>query len=694
MAFRDIGLPLSLKTTRVNPLSAFFVPVLRDAIVYDVAVGFFTTGWVRDAAEGIAQFACNGGKSRWIISPVLSVEDYQALKGAADILDRQEIEKRITHSFEELFSALKEDTRTVLGWLIRDRILEIRVGVPKNELSGMLHAKMGVFQDSHADRIGFSGSYNLTKRAATNWEKIDIYCAWKSDESRERVEEIAVEIDEMWDGKDSNLEIYKPSDEALRPFIRATERMDRPYSPPKSFRPRYAPPDRFLASGELRPYQREAIKAWLENNGQGVFSMATGSGKTVTALAAASQLANHIEEKQLNLLIVITVPYQHLANQWADDTEAFGYSPLVCYGGTNRWIEAAQQRLTALAAGSDRVVVFIVVNDTFSGEPFQKLVGKANRNMLLIADEMHNLGARSFLSVLPSVAKFRLGLSATPIRHGDEEGTRALESYFGKVVAEFSLGDAIKQGYLCPYYYHPVLAPLNDDEMAIYKDLSAQIAKAYAGQEDEEPNIFLQKLLIERARLISRLESKFVGLRDLMANRTTSPYNLVYCGDAKDEGEKQVDKVLQLIGHGLRMRASKFTSEESAEERKVLLQRFSDTTLQVLVAIRCLDEGVDVPRTETAYILASSTNPRQYIQRRGRVLRKAEGKSTATIYDFIAVPDLDDLARTHPSALETERRLVRKELERVAEFAQLSINPGETLDTLRQLKTRLHLTDY
>lgn len=694
MTFKDLDLPLSINTTKANPVTKFFIPVLCDAVNYDVAVGFFTTAWVRDAAEGIAQFACNGGKARWIISPVLSTDDYEALKSASGGLSHEKIERKISLCFEALFADLKANTRTVFGWLIRDGILEVRIGVPENELSGMLHAKMGVFRDAESNRIGFSGSYNLTKGAATNWEKIEIYCDWKSDESQARIDEIQQEIDEMWDGDDKNLAIFKPSDEALKPFLREAERTERPYAVPPH-RQRYSPPVRFLENGELRPYQTNAIKEWFANNGRGIFSMATGSGKTVTALSAASRLANYIVEGQHELLIVITVPYQHLADQWVSETKAFGFSPVACYGGTDRWITQAQSRMTALASGSDHIVVLIAVNDTFSGAPFQAVISGRNRNVLFIADEMHNLGAPSFLEALPEHAKFRLGLSATPIRHGDEEGTRALEDYFGPVVSEFSLADAIKHKFLCPYFYHPILCPLNEQEMAEYKDLSAQIAQAYAGRGDEdEPSSFLQKLLIARARLISRLESKLTNLRAQIGHRTTSSYNLVYCGDARDAGERQVDKVLHLVGYELNMRAAKFTSEQDAGERRDLLERFSNETLQALVAIRCLDEGVDVPKTETAYILASSTNPRQYIQRRGRVLRKAPGKTTANIYDFIAVPNLDELASTHPTALETERRLVRKELERIAEFAQLALNAGEALSQLRELKMRLHLTDY
>jgi DNA phosphorothioation system restriction enzyme len=698
MSFLELEIPRSIKSTRVNPITGFFIPVLKAATKYDVAVGFFTTEWVRDAAEGVAHFAANGGEARWIISPILSASDYETLRDSTGEFAPDQIRKKINHSFGTLFAGLREDTKTVLGWLIKDGIIKFRVGVPVNELDGMLHAKMGIFVDREGNRVAFSGSYNLTKRAATNWERIDIYCDWKSEDARERVQEIEDDIKEMWGGHDTNLKMYEPSDEALQPFLREADRTSRPYSVlmKVTSQERFSVPPDFLIDGKLRQYQESAISAWLKNNGRGVFSLATGAGKTVTALAAVSRVANFHEVKQANLLVVATVPYHHLADQWAKEAAAFGFTPVVCYGGHATWIKKAQQAITAMTSGLDRIVFFVAVNDTFQSELFQRLLSGPNRSVLLIADEMHNLGASSYLSMLPTHVRFRLGLSATPIRHGDEEGTKGLEQYFGPVVGEFTLGDAIKSGFLCPYYYYPVPAELNADEMVEYKDLSVRIGKAFAagGGDEDQPGGYLQALLIERARLISRISSKLALLGDILREKKDTKYNLVYCGDAKDEGVKQVDKALQLIGVSLQMKANKFTAEESADERRVLLDEFSKGERQVLVAIRCLDEGVDVPRTETAYILASSTNPRQYIQRRGRVLRNAPGKKTATIYDFIAVPNLEDLARTNPAAFEIERRLVRKELERISEFAELSLNPGDSLVKLRAVKKLLHLVDY
>lgn len=694
-SFKKLNLPLSIKSTRADPVSTFFIPVLRVANQYDVAVGFFSTAWFRDAAEGIAKFACNEGKARWIISPIMSTEDYLALRDATGAVDEQKVDELTCRSFDELFQALQKDTRAVLGWLIRDQIMQFRIAVPTNELSGMMHAKFGTLRDPLGNQIGFSGSYNLTSAAATNWETIEIYCSWRSQEAHDRIQEMLAHFTEMWNGKDTNLAVFEPSEAALKPFIQEAQRTPRPYIVGKNSGPSIAVPDKFLQDGELRDYQQAAIRAWFQNDGHGVLSMATGSGKTVTALAIAARLANHALDQSNKLLLVVSVPYQHLADQWAEDADDFGFDPVVCYGGITKWLDRAQQRITELTVGTSNIGVFVTVNNTFASPQFQKLIKTGRKNILLIADEMHNLGATTYRRALPAGIRFRLGLSATPVRHGDEEGTKALEEYFGKTVFEFSLKDAIEQGYLCKYYYHPVLAPLNEEEMVEYKELSARIAKAYTmeSSDTDGPSENLTRLLIARARLVARLQSKIDLLKTLLRTRTESSYNLIYCGDARDSDGRQVNKVLRLVGRHLGMRASKFTSEESASERRSLLDRFTDGDLQALIAIRCLDEGVDVPRTETAYILASSTNPRQYIQRRGRVLRRAVGKDTATIYDFIAVPDLEDLARTHPDALQAERGLLRRELVRVNEFAELALNPGDALEKLREVKKRLQLMD-
>lgn len=696
--FPSLNLPLSINTTSNDPLKDFFIPVLGISIKYDVAVGYFTSAWIRDAAEGIAHFACNGGEARWIISPMLSKDDYKLLSEASEIDYNSKIETITTNSFNTLYEQLKDNTRTVLSWLIRDGILNFRIAIPKKELSGMMHAKMGIFEDSCGNKISFSGSYNLTSAAATNWEKIDIYCGWRSEESQQRIIQSKFEFENMWSGTDTNLAIFEPSEECVQRFIVHTETYPRPYVIDNSEVSPVKIPDKYLISGKPREYQTQAVKLWVQNGAQGILAMATGTGKTVTALSAATLLANHAVESgrkksPRSILIIITVPYKHLAIQWAQEANLFKFRPIVCFSGTGDWQKKCNNLIINLNSGITNFEMLITVNNTFAGEKFQKVINSFKSDILLIADEMHNLGSQNYLNFLPEKIKLRLGLSATPIRHGDLEGTQELQKYFGKVIYEFPLKRAIDEGYLCQYQYTPILCPLNNEEMAIYKQLSSKIARICASQDTE--NIFddrLTKLLVERARLVSRIESKLTNLISLLGQRKESKYNLVYCGDASDNEDKHLNKVIKELGTKLNMRVNKITFEENPIKRKEILKDFSSGLLQTIVAMKCLDEGVDIPRTETAYILASSANPRQYIQRRGRVLRKSPEKSRAYIYDFIAVPDLDQVMHLDEDAFKTERNLLKRELERINEFAELAINYGETIDTLSQLKRAFKLT--
>lgn len=698
MTFRDLNLPLSLSTTELDPLKTFFEPVLSVARTYDVAVGYFSTLWIRDAAAGLAPFACNGGHARWVVSPHLSEEDLKAIADAASPEEQaSRIDRVVRHSIDELLRQLQEEPRATLSWLVRDGVMAFRVAIPRNALRGIFHPKMGVFADAHGNEVGFSGSYNLTGSAATNWEDLHIFCGWRSREAQDRINLIKQRFERIWCSRDPNLAVHQPGDQALEPFIRITRVTDRPYERPdgsvdgRTADTRALPRDTL----QLRTYQENAIAKWFGNNGRGVLSMATGTGKTVTALAAASRLCRHAVDRRTRLVVVVAVPFRHLADQWAEEAATFGFAPIVCYDQASTWMADAQAALAGLYARETGFVLLVAVNNTLANGPFQGLLRGLRDNLLLIADEMHNLGAPRLLRSLPENATFRLGLSATPDRHGDEQGTKALAQYFGPPVLEFGLREAIEHGFLCQYRYYPVVVPLTGDEMSAYKELSARIARAYAsdGAGDDGPSDRLKKLLIERARLIGKAENKTTMLLPLLDARSDSQFNLVYCSDASDGDERQVDRVLRLIGTRLGMRANRFTAEETPAQRQELLRDFASGRLQTLVAIRCLDEGVDVPRTETAYILASSTNPRQFIQRRGRVLRKAPGKHTATIFDFIAVPDLEELSLGDPAAFNIERNLVRRELSRVNEFADLALNRGEAMVRLRDLRKKLNLLD-
>ena len=435
---------------------------------------------------------------------------------------------------------------------------------------------------------------------------------------------------------------------------------------------------------EARDYQQDAVNAWLEN-GRGVLQMATGTGKTVTSLLAAAEVAERLNG---NLALVIAVPYQHLVDQWAADVRDYNASPVLAYESRANWQERLEGDVVEFNHGASDGFVVITTHTTFATPSFQRIIGRLRRQeRMLIADEVHHMGAPHLQASLPESFQLRLGLSATPKRFFDDEGTEALFDYFGEVVFEYMLKEAIANGALCEYYYIPHVVELTDEEAEEYFQLSRKIARLIQrtggglSDADTQGNTQLKFALFERARLIGTAENKLVRLVELMQTEAVR-HTLVYCGDGTVEGSvssnarRHVDAVLSTLRSNLGIRAERFTADESRSERQELLTRFDEGDVEALVAIRCLDEGVDVPATETAYMLASSSNPRQFVQRRGRILRTHSGKSHATIHDFIVVPPLNayQFNGDHDDIYPTERNLVRKELERVNLFAEAALN--------------------
>lgn len=463
---------------------------------------------------------------------------------------------------------------------------------------------------------------------------------------------------------------------------------------------------------EERQYQKSAIQSWINADGRGIFKMATGTGKTVTALTAATKLSNQINQ---NLLIIVSVPYQHLVDQWDDVLRDFDVRPILAYKSRQRWLDKFESAINELSRGFRESSVVITTYDTFSSETFQRAFQRyTGGDSLIIADEVHHLGAAHYRQSLSEHIQFRLGLSATPERFYDSEGTEIIKEYFESTVFEYPLDKAIRNGYLCEYYYVPHVVELTDSEVNEYIGLSKEIAHSIQkrGDEDNIDNLVLEEnnrlkyLLFERARLIGTAKNKLERLEYLINSKNSISHSLVYCGDGSvdkstaDRTERHVDAALARV----RMQgyhAKRFTADEDQATREEILENFEVGDIEALVAIRCLDEGVDIPATKTAYILSSSSNPRQFIQRRGRILRKHHNKQHATIHDFIVAPPEE--VWLNPNENETmfsvERKLVKSELSRVNLFAksarnhpdadipQIETEPG----AIGELKSRFNL---
>lgn len=465
----------------------------------------------------------------------------------------------------------------------------------------------------------------------------------------------------------------------------------------------------------LFEYQKEAIEVWKENNYRGIFDMATGTGKTLTGLSAMAVLSESVNDK---LAVFIVCPYQHLVEQWVEDIMKFGIKPIIGYSESiqKNWKSQLKNAVIdqPLVKGKE-FFCFISTNATFSSDYVQSQIRALKLPALLLVDEAHNFGASYLRKLLSDKFKYRLALSATLNRHGDAEGTSALYNYFGTKCIEYDLSRAIKEDKLTPYNYYPVIVNLTELELDKYQELTKQLSKCLikASSAKLKLNKRGKILALERSRLVAGAVEKISALEREIRKYIDDRHILVYCGatrifdedycglteqennDDVNEGKRQIEIITDILGNKLDMKVSQFTSKEDIEERSVLLKEFSKgENLKVLIAIKCLDEGVNIPEIKTAFILASTTNPKEYIQRRGRVLRKSSGKIFANIYDFITLPrPLNDVYGLTEESKKQDKGLIRNELIRAYEFANIAANKMDIINILDEIKQLYNLED-
>ena len=673
MSLRELALQYEYRSDGANLVKDFYTPCLRNATQYWRAVAYFTSNGLALNVKGLSTFIRHGGQMSLVTGPKLMSDDIEAIRRGYEAK-----EQNLDPSLDCDFEKVSHDKLMLLTWLIEHGYLEIKIASPSDSISNyqyaVYHEKTGVFLDDNNNAVAFSGSSNETVGGLlNNFESIDVHWSW--DDAQERVQQKVDNFNRLWNNNTEKLEVIDFLNAVaegllIHQTVYETEQIETTDNPEiiEQIVP-YLPKDMVL-----RKYQSEAIDAWFENGCRGLWEMATGTGKTITALSALAKLR---EEKE-HLFVLVACPYQHLVDQWYAEAVRFGFEPILAYKNSATWVNRLNTALVRYNYGVRDTVCTITTQTTFIAETMQKLLSKLKRDAVLVADEVHHLGAERSRKRLTDVFTYRLGLSATPNRWFDELGTTALKTYFGDTVYEFSLDKAIKMGYLCPYYYHPHLVELTDDEFEAYESLTEGISKLYHQVESGELSEALERLLIKRATLLNRAENKLTKLAELLTDKVDSLHHtLFYCALGR------IDPVLELLTN-LGLRVAKFTAEESAAERQELLKMFATGHLQALVAMRCLDEGVDVPSTRTAYILASSSNPKEFIQRRGRILRQSSGKEYAEIHDLIAVPPMD--YRQYPTAtFRTERKIVGRELERFNEFAGMALNKFEARDKIWEL---------
>ena len=702
MGLNNFAIQKEYRNLKCDIIHDFYIPILSEAVVYKRAVGFFNSAALYEMATGLNQIVCNKGKIELIVSPRLTDEDIKSIQ--LGYQKREEIiENALLREFSNPQTQTEKRKLNLLANLIADGIMDIKVAFKVNATSvGIFHEKIGIVADVYGNKVAFTGSMNETYSGLLqNYESIDVYCSWREEDSdRVSIKEYA--FDNLWNNLDVAMEVIefpKIAVERLNAYRISSTRELLEDSFDESNTHEIKGFFRIPGNVTLHAYQKEAISTWERNNYKGIFDMATGTGKTFTALGALSRLSKNLHE---HLAVFIVCPYQHLVEQWVEDIVAFGVKPLICYSHYD-WKKFYNDTINDYNLGIIDNFCVITTNATFATSSMQNPLLSLKGNCCLVVDEAHNFGAKRQLDCMSEKFNFRLALSATINRHHDEYGTKRLFEYFGDKCIEYTLRQAINEEKLTPYYYYPVLVPFEEDELGKYIEITDKVANILRRTpKDAELPQSAERLLIERARIIAGAHGKIQALKEVIAGYRDKQHMLVYCGATKvlsdyigndpidNNEQRQVDEISMLLGKELKMKATQFTAQEDSKQRELIKEKFANGETQALVAIKCLDEGMNIPNIETAFILASSTNPKEYIQRRGRVLRKAPGKRYAIIYDFVTIPRAIE-EYSPPSSKQAELSLVKREVERMRDFQSLSENPSDVTDIIRQLTEKYQL---
>lgn len=711
------------KTGSENEPLQFYLDGLANSTEFNLLLGYFSSSAINLLSVGFATFISKGGKMRMVINHLLSAKDKEALWKVEE--NPNEIKVFDLTDVVSLGKVLDEyDTHffECLAYLISERRIEIKVIKPKNG-KGIAHYKSGVFSDGQ-DSVGYKASCNFTYYGLSeNIEELEAFLSWENGRSNKLIRKQLKLIDDYFTEKDDDVEYVSVSEievvlkdrfgkKDINELLVQEEQLLKKKQGLMSSNPklkntitmlfneieiiRRTP--RFPYPDGPREYQVNAYDSWVKNNYKGMFAMATGTGKTITSLNC---LLNEYKKTGIYRAI-ITVPTTALVEQWKKECAKFNFKNIITVSSKENW----DNNLAFFNTASKLIDASYIVIVTYASLPrpkFQSYFNQLPKDTILIADETHNLGSQGLLRLLPTIhLEKRIGLSATPHRKFDETGNQAIQKFFKDeppYIVSYSMEEALNIGWLCKYTYHPHIVKLTDQEMVKYKELSLQLLRM--GLFDKETGTFrstpeIEKKLLERKRIIHKAENKLETFKNIVGNefekRKNLKYTLVYVPEGIEANYGEIDFGVEtddenrLINEYTKavsqtddsVLVKQFTA--NSRNREEILKNFEQSNIHVLTSMKCLDEGVDVPRSELAIFCASTGNPRQFIQRRGRVLRLHKDKIHATIHDLVVVPEVAD-----ESTFEMEKSLVKKELERVVDFANLAMNKMDTYETMKSI---------
>lgn len=629
-----------------NITDSFLNPVLKCTKEYKRSVGFFSSSVLETIMEGIVVLARNGGQIKLIASPKLSEADIEAIS-----LGYEQRKQYVTDAFSRDFVSeiekLDEARLQMLCDLVRKDILDIKIAITAD--TGIYHDKLGVLKDFDGNTIVFYGSSNSSFSGyRSNYEKIRVTKGWEAG-GAEIVDEEDKEFDSLWNNTNEFVEVYEYQKTAKENLLEVVKRKgeNKSSSPIK-----------------LRDYQEKAIEAWTNNNYHGFYVMATGTGKTWTAIFSAKKLV-----ETHPAMIVICAPYKHLVKQWSEDViSAFPQAKVILVSSENPGWET-QISNTIIKSKYEENVQIIVISTiaSFKMNRFIKAIVKYEGERLLIVDEAHRFTNRP--EALKRIFPYMLGLSATPFSGTSAAKGFELMEFFGGQVFNLPIEEALDRGFLVPYYYYPIFVYATDDEEDRFNKQSRIIASCFRNGKCIDPDT-LVKALRNRLRIISMAEEKQTRIDEIISNVTEQDHFVVYCGDGRlfdnNTGEelRHIQSVKRVLtNHDYK--SSQFTAKENMQERMILVDSFNKGEISALAAIRCLDEGINIPSIKSALILSSNDDYREFVQRRGRILRTYKDKKSAKIYDVIVLPKYG------------MEQWAKIEFRRFLEYARLALNWSE-----------------
>lgn len=716
MDFRSLRLMPAYETGIDDLVGDFYIPVLSNAHKYDRIAGFFSSTSLAIAARGIAGLIANNGRMRLVCSPRLTKTDMPVITGftsndLSSVLGDRLLEDISCDQLEDKFM---KDHVAALGWMLSHNLLEIKLAVVYKDgdlylgqEGPMMHQKVGILYDEDANAISFSGSAN---ESASGWlentEEIKVFKSWEQGENKYCAEDIK-KFDRFWNNNRTNVKVYdlpyavrEKLIEQSKDFDIDSISLDRYYSRKRKYVPG-------CESGSMKEklslfsYQEDAVKLWEQSNHSILFEMATGTGKTRTSIGCVKKTLETNKERPT--LIVVACPQNTLSMQWKRDIDKLDVPIsdfVVCdssVGGSSKWMSDLKSKLARLPMNTrePRSLVIYTTHMTASSDEFIGIVNRLRSNILtiLIGDEVHGMGARKTRMGLLDRYEYRIGLSATPERWFDEAGTSVIKSYFGDISYTFSINDALTtynpvtgNTFLVPFEYYPHFISLLDDEIEEYKKLTIRLIRMMNNKSGTEYADIYEMLLFQRARIEKNAYAKYDELIKILDQIGPDISDtIIFVSD------EQLPKVLQILS-GRGIKAHQFTQKESTtpskkydglSERDYIIQQFTNKKYQVLVAIKCLDEGIDIPSSKRAIVMASSTNPREYIQRIGRVIRQAPGKRKAEIHDLIIHPNVKRFG--DEDFIKMETKIFKKEMERVLYLSNEATNNARITESVYQV---------